>query len=291
MPADVDIMLLAVHEAELSLREGNGGFGAVIVLAEEIIAVAHDMEQTEHDPTAHAEMLAIKKASARLGRDLGGCRIFSTHEPCPMCSAAILGAGIDTVIYGYSIEEAIRQGRKRIRIPCREIFERAGKTATIRDGLCHDQCAILYDKAVREQIDRLRGADETALCDMAETLTRKRLAWLDENRPLTKPEDEKLLDTAYELFIHKLGILPSEAPIIERGPDHVSFASRNFCPTLEACKILGLDTRFVCRYFAEKPADALLRQIDPRLRFSRNKHTLRPYAAYCEETISLIEAD
>ena len=83
-------MRLAIEEAKISLREGNCGFGSVIVKDGELIAKVHDTEKTEADPTAHAEMTAIRAASARLGKDLSGCIIISTHEPCRMCSTAVL---------------------------------------------------------------------------------------------------------------------------------------------------------------------------------------------------------
>ncbi len=66
----------------------------------------------------------------------------------------------------------------------------------------------------------------------------------------------------------------------------IVFHSKNCCPTLEACKILGLDTRKVCRLYNEKSTDALVRQVDSRLRFSRNYERIRPYTDSCEESIS-----
>lgn len=279
-------MLIAVQEAEHSLREGNCGFGAVIVKGGEIVSQAHDTEKTARDSAAHAELTAIRQAAAKLGRTLTDCQIISTHEPCPMCATALLWAGIDTVVYGYSIKEAIQQGRNRIDLSCRELFERAGKAVTIHEGVLHDRCAVLYDNQVRDQIDRLRGADETALRSMAAALTQKRLAWFAANHDLALIQSGDLLDAAYTVFLRKLDLKPENAPIVERGPGHVTFYSRNFCPTLEACRILGLDTRFVCRCLTEQPTTELLKQIDPRLRFSRNYDTLRPYGHFCEETIS-----
>jgi hypothetical protein len=62
---------------------------------------------------------------------------------------------------------------------------------------------------------------------------------------------------------------------------------RTGCPTLEACRILDLDTRRVCRLYNEGATGELLRQVDPRLVFRRNYEKLRPYAAFCEEIIEL----
>jgi tRNA(adenine34) deaminase len=117
-------MVMAIEEAMISLREGNRGFGAVIVKNNELIAKAHDTEKTVGDSTAHAEMIVIRFASSQLGRDLSGCVMIATHEPCPMCATAIIWSGITEIAFGYSIIEAIKQGRKRIDLSCRELFKR-----------------------------------------------------------------------------------------------------------------------------------------------------------------------
>ncbi|MEN6623581.1 MAG: nucleoside deaminase, partial [Smithella sp.] len=83
-------MKIAIKEAEASLREGNNGFGAVIVRDSKIIASSHDKEDTQKDPTSHAEMNVIRQASKKIGKKLSGCILVSTHEPCPMCASAIV---------------------------------------------------------------------------------------------------------------------------------------------------------------------------------------------------------
>ena len=85
----------------------------------------------------------------------------------------------------------------------------------------------------------------------------------------------------------KLGITASQAPVRHRDNNSLVLRSMNFCPTLEACKILAMDTRFVCRHLTEIPTTELLRQIHPGLRFTRNYERLRPHAPYCEEIIIL----
>ncbi|MDR7899138.1 MULTISPECIES: tRNA adenosine(34) deaminase TadA [unclassified Thermosynechococcus] len=76
--------------------------GAVIVSAEnELIATGENRRQRDHDPTAHAEIIALRRAGQRLGTwYLTGCRLYVTLEPCPMCAAAIVQARIHTLIYG-----------------------------------------------------------------------------------------------------------------------------------------------------------------------------------------------
>lgn len=117
-------MRIAIEEAKTSLREGNNGFGSVIIKDGKIII--RDRENTENDSTSHAEMNAIREASKIIGKKLTGCILISTHEPCPMCASAIIWAGITEIAYGYSIDEAVLQGRKRIELSCKDIFSKAG---------------------------------------------------------------------------------------------------------------------------------------------------------------------
>lgn len=81
----------AIEEGRTGMKSRHGGpFGAVIVHNGSIIARAHNEVLSSNDPTAHAEILAIRRASAKLGRfDLSDCEIYSSCEPCPMCFAAI----------------------------------------------------------------------------------------------------------------------------------------------------------------------------------------------------------
>jgi tRNA(adenine34) deaminase len=94
-------MQLALEEAERAFREEEVPVGAVIVHEGRIIAQAHNQREQLHDPTAHAEMVAITQAAESLGSwRLDGCTLYVTLEPCPMCAGAILQARIPTVVYG-----------------------------------------------------------------------------------------------------------------------------------------------------------------------------------------------
>lgn len=124
----------AIREAEESLREGNKGFGAVVIKDGEIIACAHDGEETQADPTSHAEINAIKLAGKKIGKDLSGCLLLSTSEPCPMCAFAIAWSGIKEIAYGYSIQDALAQGRRRILFLCTEAFDKAGMFNSVSGG-------------------------------------------------------------------------------------------------------------------------------------------------------------
>lgn len=282
-----ELMQTAIEEAKESLREGNSGFGAVIAKNGEILAKEHDTDTTDGDPTAHAEIKAIRSAAARLGKVLTGCILVSTHEPCPMCSAAVLWAGIDEVAFGFSIKEALQQGRKRIDLPLREIFSLGGKDITIHENVLHDQCALLYNRAVRTDIELLRKADGEALKKLSGEKCVNRLQWFKEQYSVSMKSSPSVIDDAYALFLTRLGITSEEAPIVKRSENSITIHSKNFCPTLEACKILRMDTRFVCRHLTESPTTELLRQLHPKLLFKRNYDKLRPYAEYCEEMIVL----
>ena len=278
---------MAIDEAKVSLREGNHGFGAVIIRNDEVVAMAHDTENTQQDPTAHAELTAIRIAAGKLGRRLDRCIILSTHEPCPMCATAILWSGMSTVVFGFSNKEAIQQGRRRINISCQELFDLAGKAVKVIPGAMRAECALLYNRKVRDCVAQLRDADDQQIDLLAQRLSEKRLAWFNALQQSRAHPDASPLECAYQVFLAKLSIAAKEAPIVERGTKQIVIHSRNFCPTLEACKILQLDTRHVCARLTEAPMDKLLKQVDPRLSFSRNYTSIRPYSAHCEETITL----
>jgi tRNA(adenine34) deaminase len=94
-------MRRALREAEQALTEDEVPVGAVIVRDGQIIASAHNGREQLHDPTAHAEMVAITQAAAALEDwRLEGCTLYVTLEPCPMCAGAILQARIPTVVFG-----------------------------------------------------------------------------------------------------------------------------------------------------------------------------------------------
>ena len=97
------MMALALEQARLALAAGEIPVGAVIVRGDAVIAAAHNRRELDRDPTAHAEVVAIRQAARALGgRRLTGCTLYVTLEPCPMCAGAIVMAGLDRVVYGAS---------------------------------------------------------------------------------------------------------------------------------------------------------------------------------------------
>lgn len=118
-------MLQAVNEAFEGVQKSHGGpFGAVVVKSGKIIAKAHNQVLKNNDPTAHAEINAIKKASKKLGTfDLSGCEIYTTCMPCPMCLGAIKWANIKTVYYGASSKDADKIGFRDLELYEKEALE------------------------------------------------------------------------------------------------------------------------------------------------------------------------
>ena len=94
-------MMLALAQARQAMAHEEVPVGAVIVCDDRIIAAAHNSREALHDPTAHAEMIAITQAASELGDwRLERCTLYVTLEPCPMCAGAILQARIPRVVYG-----------------------------------------------------------------------------------------------------------------------------------------------------------------------------------------------
>lgn len=101
-------MSIAIEEAFNGIRNNHGGpFGAVVVRNNLIIAKAHNQVIKDNDPTAHAEILAIRSASHNLEKfDLSDCELYSSCEPCPMCFAAIYWSRIKKIYYGCTRDDA-----------------------------------------------------------------------------------------------------------------------------------------------------------------------------------------
>ncbi|MCE2494943.1 MAG: nucleoside deaminase, partial [Alphaproteobacteria bacterium] len=105
-------MRRAIAMSRQAIRTNRGfPFGAVIVREGEVVAEAHNTVLSDNDPTAHAEINAIRAASAKLGTfSLEGCEIYASGEPCPMCLAAIYWSRLDRIYYANRKQDAHRIG-------------------------------------------------------------------------------------------------------------------------------------------------------------------------------------
>lgn len=101
----------AIRLASANVENGGGPFGAVIARGGEIIATGVNRVTANCDPTAHAEVSAIRAAAQKLGTfNLSGCEIYSSCEPCPMCLGAIYWARLDRLFYGNTKADAAHIG-------------------------------------------------------------------------------------------------------------------------------------------------------------------------------------
>ena len=123
---DDEFMTFMQRAIDLSVRSveaGGGPFGAVVVRDGEIISEGMNRVALDNDPTAHAEVQAIRKACDRLGTfDLGGCEIYASCEPCPMCLGAIYWSRMRRVFYANTREDAAR-----IRFSDEDIYDEFSK--------------------------------------------------------------------------------------------------------------------------------------------------------------------
>ena len=94
------MMRLALQEARRGAEEGEVPVGAIVARGTEVVAAAHNEREATNDPTAHAELLALRRAAASLkGWRLTGCTLYATLEPCPMCAGALHAARIGRLVY------------------------------------------------------------------------------------------------------------------------------------------------------------------------------------------------
>ena len=140
-----NIMKLGIEEARTTMNEGKGGpFGAVITDIEgKVITIASNKVLESHDPTAHAEIMAIRKASEILGtHNLENCILYVTGYPCPMCLSAIMWANIKKVYYGTNLEDAEKIGFKDKKIY--DYLKNNDNNILNIEQLNYDECLELF---------------------------------------------------------------------------------------------------------------------------------------------------
>ncbi len=137
MEKKASFMREAIRLSRESVQNGGGPFGAVIVKDGVIIASASNMVTSQNDPTAHAEVSAIRLAAKKLKSfDLSGCEIYTSCEPCPMCFGAIYWAHIDKLYFANTKADA--------------------KSIGFDDSFIYDEIKLPYDKRKVKNIQMLR---------------------------------------------------------------------------------------------------------------------------------------
>ena len=140
MSQDQDFMLAALEQARKARAAGEVPVGAVVVQDGLIVATGFNAPISGHDPTGHAEILALRNAATRLGNyRLPGCKLYVTLEPCVMCVGAILHARIARLIYGAADPKAGACGSVVDLFSEPRLNHHAGVTA----GVMADECAAL----------------------------------------------------------------------------------------------------------------------------------------------------
>ncbi len=148
MDRDEKFMAIALEEAEAAIRKGEVPVGAAVVLDDDILARAHNSPIALKDPTAHAEILALREAAKRLGNyRLTGTTLYVTVEPCIMCVGAIVHARVSRLVYGAA--DPKNGGVASLY----RILEdrRLNHTVEVKTGVLAGLCAELLSRFFREK--------------------------------------------------------------------------------------------------------------------------------------------
>ncbi|MFQ6615237.1 MAG: nucleoside deaminase [Fidelibacterota bacterium] len=142
---DERFMLLAIEKAREGLQKGQSPFGVCLARSGRVVVTAHNRVWETSDITAHAEILAIREACARLNTvDLSGCTLYSTTEPCPMCFGAIHWARIDRIVYGATISDGKKAGFNELSLSNEQMKRLGGSAVEVERGVLRQECQALF---------------------------------------------------------------------------------------------------------------------------------------------------
>ncbi|WP_190811039.1 nucleoside deaminase [Flagellimonas sp. S3867] len=148
---DKKLVRLAIEIAKISKNNGNLPFGCVLVNAEgEVILKGENTINTDNDCLAHAEINLIREASKKFDFvHLNSCSIYTSDEPCPMCTSAIYWSGIGRLVYGLSKSEYYKiVGRDDpnwvFEMPTRELLQKGGRKLEVVGPILENEAAILH---------------------------------------------------------------------------------------------------------------------------------------------------
>lgn len=136
-----ELMRVALAEA----KQGDAPYGAALVKDGEIAIAAHNTVKRDRDPSAHAEVNAIRLLAKKLNStSLEGYTLYTTCEPCPMCATACVWAGISEIVIGASIKDLIALGISQIDLSCEEIIAQSFRQIKVTKGLLKADCLSLF---------------------------------------------------------------------------------------------------------------------------------------------------
>jgi tRNA(adenine34) deaminase len=151
--ADHHWMRLALEQARMAALAGEVPVGALVIKDQQIIGMGHNRNLLDHDPTAHAEIVALRQAAAHLGNHrLNGCEIFSTIEPCAMCAGALIHARVARLVYGAADPKAgaVISVLQVVNLPG------LNHTMEVTAGVLEQECSAILQAFFREKRMRQR---------------------------------------------------------------------------------------------------------------------------------------
>ena len=138
-----------MREALIEAKKGDLPYGAVIVKDGEIVIRGYNTAQTDNDVSAHGELNALRKFTKQHGYSLdalSGYTLYTTCEPCPMCAAACVWAGVSQLVFGASTAQLIDLGTKQIDISCQTVVQKSFQEIKVVGGILADECLELFRK-------------------------------------------------------------------------------------------------------------------------------------------------
>lgn len=136
-----------MQEALLEAKKGDLPYGAVIVKDNKIVIRSYNTAQTDNDVSAHGEINALRAFTQKYGYSLDtlqGYTLYTTCEPCPMCAAACVWAGVSKVVYGASTKQLIDLGTKQIDISCKTVADKSFQNIEVTGGILAEECLELF---------------------------------------------------------------------------------------------------------------------------------------------------
>ena len=136
-----------MREALIEAKKGDSPYGAVIVKDNEVVIRGYNTTQTDNDVSAHAEINALRAFTKQYGYSLdtlSGYTLYTTCEPCPMCAAACVWAGVSKIVFGASIQQLIKLGNKQIDLSCQSVTEKGFSNIEVIGGILADECLALF---------------------------------------------------------------------------------------------------------------------------------------------------
>lgn len=141
-----DTMQRAINLAKEKHKEGGYAVAAIIVKENKIIAEAFTTINRDQDPTCHAEINAIKLAAKELkSKVLEDCYLYSTFEPCPMCTSAAVWAKMKGIVYGANMNDETEKCPQRIKIGCKQILEKGMPKLELYENFMREECKELLN--------------------------------------------------------------------------------------------------------------------------------------------------